>query len=109
MARADYILIKNYLRICPGRECQALKYKGNASFVVVENDGSVSQSGSCRSSSNPGNNGQLLLVRSQANEIQKTSHNCIPMEVLAIILACLISETCPMCLIQVFMVQPHTS
>lgn len=37
-----------------------------AAFVVVGHDGSVPKSGSCRSSSNPGNNGQLILIRPQA-------------------------------------------
>lgn len=74
-------------------------------FVVVGSDGSASKSSSWWSLS-PGNNGQLLLIRSQANEMwKKRSHNCTPKKVFAIIPAHLISQISPMCLAFIFTAQ----
>lgn len=80
------------------RECCAAA----CSVGFSGNDGSASQSGSCGSSSSSGNNQQLLLIRSQANEIWKTPNNCTAIKVLAIIFAW---PRCPMCLVHRFMVQ----
>lgn len=49
---------------------------------------------------------QLLLIRSQGNEIWKIkSHNCTPKKVFAIIPAHLISRISPLCLAHIFMAQ----